>query len=181
MNNLTPIVYQHAPDRRGIKNLYHSAFPKYEQMPWWLLRLLATQEGVTLTGYYDGDAFCGLTYSAQTEDVLFLLFFAAETERRGQGYGSAILELLKQQHPGKTIYLNIELLDETAENYAERLRRFHFYQRNGFFDTGLDIDEVGGTFRVLASRQEIDVKAYQQVFLKMSLGLWKPYIREANT
>ena len=177
---LTPVLYKNAPNRREIQNLYFTAFPKYEQMPWWLLRLLTIPRGAALTGYYDNDTFCGFTYTAATEQMLFVMFFAVQQEIRGKGYGSAVLELLKQNNPGKTILLNVELLDENAPNYAQRVQRFRFYEKNGFYDTGLNIDEVGGTFRVLASCREIDPKAYQRVFQNLSCGLWKPKIRKAE-
>ena len=76
--------------------------------------------------------------------------------------------------------LNVELLDPGAENYAERCSRVAFYKKNGFYDTQYDIDEVGGTFRVLATRQTLDVEGYLQVFRKMSFGLWRPYIRKGE-
>ena len=177
---LTPVLYKDAPNRREIRNLYFTAFPKYEQMPWWLLRLLTVPRGAALTGYYDKTAFCGFTYTAATEQMLFVMFFAVEENLRGKGYGSAVLELLKQNNPGKTILLNVELPDETASNYAQRMQRFRFYEKNGFYDTGWNIDEVGGTFRVLATRREIRPRAYQKVFQKLSFGLWKPKITKAE-
>ncbi len=180
MNRLTSISYKKVPNRREIKELYFSSFPKHEQMPWWLMRLLATQPGVEIAGYYEEDLFCGFTYTVATEGMLFVMFFAVNGEIRGKGYGSAILGLLKQNHPGKTVLLNVEPLDENAENYDQRVRRFKFYKKNGFFDTGFDIDEVGGTFRVLASSPEMDPEAYLGVFKKMSRGLWKPKITKAE-
>lgn len=180
MNEITPVPYKKAPERRKIKELYISAFPKHERMPWWILRILATQKDAEITGYYDDNAFCGFTYTITAEDMLFVLYFAVNIEIRGKGYGSAILEMLKQNNPDKTIFLNIELLDEGAENYDERVRRFNFYKKNGFYDTGLNMDEVGGTFRVLSSRENIDEEAFCGIFEKMSQGLWKPKITKAE-
>ena len=174
------LSFRDAPNSGQIKGLYLSAFPKEEQMPWPLVRLLICQRDVDVHGYYDGGRFCGFTFSAATEDVLFILFFAVADDCRGQGYGSAILKLLKDEKPGRSIVLNVELLDPEAENYDQRLRRMAFYRKNGFYDTGYDIDEVGGTFRVLATRQELDVPGYLRVFHKLSFGLWRPYIRRGK-
>lgn len=170
-----------AQDPKQIKHLYGSAFPKEERMPWPLVRFLILQRDVDVHGYYEAGKFCGFTFSAATEKVLFILFFAVADDCRGQGYGSAILQLLKEEHPDRIIVLNVELLDPEAENYDQRLKRMAFYRKNGFYDTGYDIDEVGGTFRVLATRQALDVPAYLRVFQKMSFGLWKPYIRRGKT
>lgn len=176
MNEITHVSYKNAPNRKEIKALYFSSFPKHEQMPWWLLRILQTQRGVDITGYYDENTFCGFTYTVAADDILFVLFFAVNQAIRGKGYGSAILDLLKEKHPDKTIFLNIEPLDENADNYDKRVRRFKFYEKSGFYDTGFNIDEVGGTFRVLASSPEIDEEKYLNIFKKLSYGLWKPRI-----
>ena len=99
---------------------------------------------------------------------------------RGAGCGSDILLRLKEENPEKTVVLNIEPLDERAENYEERVRRLAFYEKNGFFDTGYEIDEIGGTFRVIASKKTLDVKAYLRVFRRMSFGLWRPRIERTK-
>lgn len=169
-----------APDASALRRLYHSAFPKEEQMPWWLLRLISLRRDMGVEGFYDGDQLRGFTHSVATEDVLFILFFAVSDDCRGQGWGSAILSQLKEEYPGRTIVLNVELLDPKAENFDQRLRRMRFYKKNGFFDTGYDVDEVGGTFRVLAMSPQLDVDAYLGAFARLSFGFWKPYIREGK-
>lgn len=168
------------PDVAALRRLYHTAFPKEEQMPWWILRLVSLRRDMGVEGFYEGDQLRGFTYSVATEDVLFLLFFAVNDDCRGQGWGSTILTQLKEENPGRTIVLNVELLDPKADNYDQRLRRMRFYKRNGFFDTGFDIDEVGGTFRVLATSEQLDVDAYLKAFAKLSFGFWRPYIREGE-
>ncbi len=177
---LTAKNFKKAHNPTQIKTLYTTAFPKEEQMPWWLLRLLTVNPAVELTGYYDGETFCGLTFTAWREQVLFVLFLAVDDSRRGQGYGSAILSFLKEHHPGKTIMLNVELLEEDAPNLQERINRMAFYKKNGFFDTGYNIREVGGVFRVLSTDPKPDMQAYQRVFGTMSLGLWKPPITKVK-
>ena len=166
--------YKNAPHRGEIKRLYHTAFPKEELLPWWIVRLLTVQKCVDLTGYYKEDTFVGFTFTATTEDILFVLFFAVEENSRGKGFGSEILGCLQENNPEKTIVLNVEPLDEKAENNDQRIRRMAFYKKNGFYDTGYNIREVGGVFRVLATVPELDTAAYGKVFRKMTLGLWRP-------
>ncbi len=176
---LTRKTIVQAPDRGALRRLYHEAFPKYEQMPWWLLRLLSLRRDMGVDGYYDGTQMCGLTFSVATDKVLFILFLAVNDQCRGRGWGSAMLTKLKEEYPGHAIVLNVELLDPAAENYDQRLRRMRFYGKNGFFDTGYDVDEVGGTFRVLSTEEELNVPAYLEAFAKLSFGLWKPYVRRS--
>lgn len=168
--------WKNVEQKAAVKELYHSAFPKEERLPWWLLRLISLRRQMGITAYYADEEFCGMTVSVGTEETLFLLFFAVAEDCRGKGCGSAILELLQRENPRRSIVLNVEIPDEKAENAAQRIRRMRFYKRNGFFDTGFNIDEVGGTFRVLSNRG-LDVAAYQRVFARLSYGWWKPYIR----
>ena len=178
--NIKAYNLKNAPDRKKIKALYLEAFPKEERIPWWLMQAATVRDGTEVTAYYDGDVFCGFTYSAAYEKTLFVLFLAVEKEVRGSGYGSSILEYLKKSDPERTILLNVELLDPNADNYAQRLQRMAFYKKNGFYDTGYNIDEVGGTFRVLATKPTPDMDAYLRVFHHMSWGFWKPPIEKVQ-
>lgn len=176
---VTSKKWREVGEKNEAKALYLSAFPKEERLPWWLLCLCSARRGMGITAYYSDGVFCGITVSAATDKVLFLLFFAVADGCRGKGCGSEILKLLKREYPGRAIVLNVEPLDETAENAAQRVSRMRFYNRNGFFDTGYDIDEVGGTFRVL-SDGPLEPQAYLKVFGRMSFGLWRPYLRQAE-
>ena len=158
------------------KQLYYTAFPKEERLPWWILRLTTLKAGVELTAYCHGDGFCGFAHTTETDEVLFVMFLAVAEDHRGQGCGSAILSHLKQQASGKPILLNVEPLDDAAANATERIARMRFYEKNGFYDTGHNIKEVGGTFRVLSTVPTLDIPAYLKVFAKLSFGLWKPEI-----
>ena len=161
---------------KDVKNLYISAFPKEERLPWWLLRVLSLRGGIDLNCFYSEGQFCGFTFSATEGDIIFILFFAVREDLRAKGYGSAILEYIKSTNPAKSILLNVELLDKKADNYEQRVARMSFYRKNGFYDTMYNIDEVGGTFRVLATSPTIDREAYLRVFSMMSYGFWKPRI-----
>ena len=165
--------------RKKIKAIYEASFPKEEKLPFPLLRLLTFIRGIDFTAYKEGENILGFTYTVMAGEILFVLFFAVDESLRGKGAGSAILSHLKEK--GKAVLLNIEPLDPAAGNYEERLLRFRFYEKNGFFDTGYDIKEVGGTFRVLSTEKVLDVTAYKKVFRKMSLGFWDVSIYKGST
>ena len=59
-----------------VKDLYFSAFPAEERIPWPLVVLNSRRAGVDLTAFLDGDTFCGFTYSVTVGDHHCLLFFA---------------------------------------------------------------------------------------------------------
>lgn len=154
-----------------VRQLYYRAFPKEEQLPWWMLQMHIRRKGFRLTAFLDGDTFCGFTYSITGENMHFLLFFAVEEHLRGKGYGSAILNLLKEEYG--TVILNIEPLSEDAPNALERQNRYSFYRHNGFRDTGYNSWDIGGIFRVLSSTGTLELDAYERLFARLTFGLKK--------
>lgn len=158
--------------RRAAKALYKEAFPRYERVPWWMLCLAARGKAADCAVYLDGDTLCGMTLSFAADSVLLLAFFAVPDRLRGKGYGTAILEHLRCAHADKTVTLNMEPLDPAAPNAAQRRQRMDFYRRNGFYDTGMTVYEVGGAFTVLADTPELPVEPYKQVFRRLTCGLW---------
>lgn len=163
--------------REQVRLLYLRAFPDEERLPWWILWLNSCRKDIDLTAWMNEDKFCGFTASATVEGLHFLLFFAVAEDCRSQGYGSTILQAIQKQHPA--VVLNIELLDPAAPNYPERLRRFAFYQKNGFHDACYHVWEVGGEFRVLSTGLPLDVPRYKQVFRKLTFGLWDVRLEKA--
>ena len=164
--------------RRRARELYLRAFPREERLPWPIMLLNARRSGIDLTAFLEGEEFCGFTSAVTAGGLHFLLFFAVEEELRGKGYGSAILSTIKQAH--HNVVLNVEPLVEDAPNPEERKKRFAFYGKNGFFDTGWHVWEVGGMFRVLSTRQELDVPAYKKIFRKLTFGLWDVKLKKAD-
>ena len=165
---------------KQVRKLYLEAFPKEERLPWWVLRFTTVLNGVELSAFYDDGEFCGFTHTTITNDTVYIMFFAVNENLRSKGYGSAILEKLKQMHSGKTIILNVEPLDGQAANADQRVKRMRFYERNGFYDTGYNSTEVGGIFRVLSTKPNLDIKAYLRVFHKISFGFWQPRVTRAK-
>ena len=178
--NLTPIdILKDRKIEKLAKKLYLSAFPKEERLPWWILRLNARRQGVDLTAYMRGDEFCGFTASVTVEGMHFLLFFAIAEHLRGQGIGSAVLSQLQEEY--SSVVLNVELLLPDASNLQQRENRIAFYKRNGFYDTGYHIWEIGGEFLVLCTDAVPDIPKYKRIFRKFSLGFWDVRIEKADS
>ncbi len=177
MNLTTKDITKDKALTQKAKALYLRAFPREERLPWWILCLNSRRKDIDLTAFLDGDTFCGFTASVTVEGMHFLLFLAIDDDLRGTGCGTAILHKLRQEHP--CIALNVEIWDPQAPNFAQRQQRFHFYGKNGFFDTGWHVWEVGGMFRVLATRRELDIDAYRRVFRRISFNFWRVCLEKA--
>ena len=156
---------------KKVKELYRLAFPKEERVAWPLLWYNTKRKDIALTAYLDEELFCGFTVSVTMDGLCYILFLAVAESQRGKGYGSQILQNLQESY--EALGLNVEVLDPTASNYLQRKRRFAFYEKNGFYDTGYHVWEVGGKFRVLSTRKDLPMEQVKQVFRKLTLGFLK--------
>lgn len=119
-----------------IKELYETAFPVEEQVPWKDLLRLIGEMPLDFTTYYDDENFIGLTIVYPYKSYNWFWYFAVKEELRGKGYGQQILSKLIDKYSNKNIILDMESPDQTgAKNMEQRHRRLQFYSRNGFHDT----------------------------------------------
>lgn len=102
-----------------------TAFPPNEQIPMWLLRVLAFRKNVNFRVFYDDDQFCGVLYTAEDNKYIFVFYLAVNDRIRSKGYGTKILDWLKQ-NTEKIIVLNVEAINPSAENALQREKRISF-------------------------------------------------------
>ncbi len=120
-----------------IKQLYQTAFPEDEQIPWEDLVLLIEEMRLDFTAYYEGEDFIGFTIVFPHEPFNWYWYFAVLPEQRGKGKGQEILTTLIEKYKGTTCVLDMESPKQECNNKAQRERRHKFYLRNGFRDTNL--------------------------------------------
>ena len=126
---------------KKVEKLYNSAFPKEERIPIWLLKFLARKNKAKFYGINDDKKFIGLVYNDYYKDIILIYYFAIDEELRGQGYGSRVLEYIKQKYNKNRIVLSIEQVDENSKNYKQRIKRKEFYMKNGFKESNYTIKE----------------------------------------
>ena len=81
---------------KDVRRLMRTAFPRNEQIPMWLLRVLAFRKSVNFKVFYKNDRFCGVLYTAEDNKYIFVLYMAVNDQIRSKGYGTKILDWLKQ-------------------------------------------------------------------------------------
>lgn len=133
----------------GAKELYNKAFPKNEQVPFFMLKFLARKGRANFYSIYDDDTFIGLIYIVYYEDIIFVFYLAIDESLRGRGYGSKILDEIKKKYKEYRIVLNIEEIDENSNNNAQRIRRKEFYIRNGFITLDYTVKELNIIYEML--------------------------------
>lgn len=152
-----PAIYQ------DFDFLYREAFPKEEQIPLWYLKAKAKKSTSDCVGVYDGDIFVGLLNLIYHKEIVFVFFFAVSADLRGRGYGTKILEELKERNPGKRVVLSIETVDMPCPNLSQRIRRKEFYRRNGFLPCGYRIVEKGVAYDMLSNGGVVTKAEFQKL------------------
>ena len=148
-------------DDEQLKQLYQTAFPENEQIPWDDLMRLIGEMSLDFTAYYDGDAFIGFTIvyprpsfnrrnsesnaeqvrelpsrDGGRQKVNWYWYFAVREDLRGKGLGQQILTQLIERYKGQRCVLDMESPEQNpCPNPEQRQRRHAFYLRNGFRDT----------------------------------------------
>lgn len=144
-------ITKKSPDKRQLKRLFISAFPKEERPPFFVIWKRRNRCGVDFLVAREGEKHIGFAYCVSKNSSVYLFFLAVEEKERGKGYGSKILSFLKERYKGKSIFLAMEEMDERAKNYGERVKRQRFYQKNGLHPIPLKIQEGTVIYDVCAS------------------------------
>lgn len=156
-------VKKYKPDckiRCEIKRIYESAFPDDEKAPFFLImHKVRTKKAEILAAYVDGE-FIGFAYTVCYGDLAYLFYLAVDESKRGRGYGRKIIEAVKVRYSGRRIFLAREQLDESAENYSQRVSRRNFYVKCGFSDLPCCIKEATVVYDVMGIGGNVSAKEY---------------------
>ena len=114
-----------------------------------------------------------MAYILQNEAVVYLFFLAVNPNIRSRGYGSAILQDVKDLAGNRPVVLAIEPMNEKADNFDQRLKRVRFYEKNGFHITAYYYHEGSETYQMMANTKQIAIDAIEKLTKKAVLGLVK--------
>lgn len=164
----------------NVKELYHSAFPKNERIPMELLTWKAKRDFVDFLAIYDKTKFVGFTYLITDKDLTYVLYIAIASNARSKGYGGHALAKIKERYPDNRIILNIEVVDETAGNYEQRVTRRNFYVRNGYKSSTFLYKDRWGLYEVMIHGDKVDKEEFYALLKNFAVPLlfsvFKPHI-----
>ena len=143
-------VVRGSPVGDFVENLYCEAFDRRMQVPVKNLFSVSEQHKADFMAVFDDDLFVGFYYVYLYKDCAFLYYLAVTEHMRCRGYGSEILDLIKDAYyPEYRIVLCTEapLVDDKL--VSSRYRKLAFYSRNGFIDTLYKFESVGIQYEVL--------------------------------
>ena len=158
--------------KKEIKKLYKTAFPRNERAPLPLLFKRTNNGRDSFYAVLENGEFLGLVYTIAAEKMVYVFFLAVKEEKRGRGYGTRILEKIRETNPHKIIALLIEdTEDVTAKNFDERIKRLEFYESNGFKRLNIKINEAGVAYELLGT--DLNITQADFLFLmKNWLGIF---------
>ena len=94
-------------DYKSVKELYFSAFPSVERVPFWLLMKKSKNDGADFYAIYDEEKWIGLIYAITDGEVVYVYYYAISEKERGHGIGVAVLDEFKNLYKDKKIFLAI--------------------------------------------------------------------------
>ena len=153
-----------------VQALYKSAFPANERIP--IKHLLDNKIKREFWAFFDGDLFCGFSNSISHGDITNIVYFAVEPELRCRGYGSQILQAIREKHPNSRIVVDIEVEEDSkdAEELERRNRRRDFYLRNGFDAAPVEYHWQGEHYRLLSAGGTVTDKEFRD--------FWKEILKD---
>ena len=155
----------------NIYRLYRTAFPRSERKPFSMIYNM-TRSGKTDTWYCtDRGKFVGLAITINGSEHILLDYFAMDKRCRGSGYGSALLQALIRQYAPLTLFGEIETVFEDTEDLETRIRRKHFYLRNGLNEMGVMVYLFGVKMELLTSDKSMTFEEYRN-FYKDNYNQW---------
>lgn len=158
------------PDLTQIQTLYEEAFPDNEQAPFDTLMKRTQLSTVQCFAFYDQQQFCGFVYLIREDNLIYIFYLAIVPSKRSQGYGGAILEKLKNLYPHCTFFLDIEVIDDHANNALQRHQRKEFYLHHGFESTLYTYRFYQVDYEVLKCGQSFSIEACHDLFYHFSDG-----------
>lgn len=162
-------VTRDAPWFPQVKALYESAFPANERIS--IKHLLDDKIKREFWAFFDKEdgenaaapKFCGFSNSITHGSITNIVYFAVVPELRSRGYGSQILQVIREQHPDTRIVVDIEVEEDSkdAEELERRNRRREFYTRNGFDSSPFDYVWQGEHYRLLSAGGTVTEKEFR--------------------
>ena len=152
-------------DIKKLERLYDASFPNEERIPFRYLVASLNKDRI-MDAYYSDDELVGLTVMFMADDLAYLSYICIAEKMQGRGYGTQILNVIKDEYRNCRIVIDIEELDPESDNNEERLRRRNFYIRNGFMVTDVFYRYYFVDYEILSFNGLITVDEWKKVIRK---------------
>ena len=127
-------------------------FAEDERKPLSMILKAVEKNAYECLGITDREHLVGYAFFVKTGEDYMLEYLAVVRGLRDQGIGSSILqELSAYCHCMESLICEVEnpVYAKQEDELILRERRKNFYQRNGFIDTGVDVQTWGVEYRLM--------------------------------
>ena len=163
----------------ALRELYESAFPDEERIPWDDLLRLVREMPLEFAEYREDVELLGLTIVYPRPSFNWFWYFAVREELRGRGIGQRILTRLIARYGNSANILDMESPDQPCDNVEQRRRRHGFYLRNGFRDTHVYRTYEGITYTIMMMGEGTFTKRdYDEIINELRQFWWRDEIKE---
>lgn len=149
-----------------IKRLYRRAFPKCERKPFSLIMKWYKKGKSDIWYFCDEKGFLGFSTTINGESEILIDYFTVDDKRRGNRNGTKMIKALLENYAPLGVFLEIEMLDEKADNYPQRVRRRKFYLAAGLEPLGTYAKLFGTDMELLGVRCSMDYEKYRRFYLE---------------
>lgn len=151
-----------------VKKIYNQSFPKEERFPFFLLILNILRKNSEMYVLLNGKSVSSFIYIINYENMSFILYLATDKNVRSKGNGSYLLNWFTEKSKEKSIFLNIDEVDNKHKNNKIREKRLNFYINNKFFLTDYLSVEKSGNFNILSSVENFNLIDYKKLDCEIS-------------
>lgn len=165
-------ITQQSAEFPAVEAIYDEAFPPEEKIP--IQELFAKDDEKEYRMYAltdNGDTVGLMSVILFPGQILYIVFFAIDKNRRGHSYGAKALQLIKEEYADMHITLSVEEPDEAATNSEQRIKRIRFYEREGYILTDIRYEYNHGMYRLMIDNKttEKDIEALKTVATQSGL------------
>ena len=145
--------------------LYREAFPKCERKPFSIIKSMAERGKTDLWYFEDNGCFVGLCATINGSREVLIDYHAVKKSKRGGGVGSKMLAMLLEHYKDYGVFLEIEEIDQSAENNTERVRRKNFYLNAGLAPMDTHVKLFGVDMELLGKNCHLTFDEYREFYL----------------
>jgi len=161
-------------DLNRVEILAKEAFPSEEYLAPSKLIEMSKEAGFNFLAVYDNDKFAGFVVVKLYKVMAYLFFLAVDEKMRGQGYGSRIIQKIKEIYPDYNHVVDFEMIDKNASNYSQRVKRKNFYLKNGYKETGRFLSYLGVNYEIMATNDNFDIDLFKELMSTIKIKGFKP-------
>ena len=131
--------------KEKLHRIYLRDFPESERMPYYMIKKYYKNKKIKILALKDEKRnIVAYSMIAEHNGYILLLYLAVLKDKRENGYGSLLLNMLKEKLKNKNmIIIEIESLDSSLKLNEEekiiRQKRRSFYIKNEYLSTNIDV------------------------------------------